>query len=149
MLNQKSILLITSLLALSCGAAALAGPPWVEQGPGPILNGANTEGMPGPNPVAGAINAIVPSPSSADIVFVGTVNGGVWKTFNATAATPIWTPLTDTQLPALSIDPLAMSPVDPNTLFAGTGSTSSAAFYGNPAFGVARSTDVRVTWTVV
>jgi hypothetical protein len=150
MFNRKSILLaISSLVALSGGAAALAGPPWVEQGPGPILNGANTEGMPGPNPVAGAINAIVPSPSSADIVFVGTVNGGVWKTSNATAATPTWTPLTDTQLPALSIDSLAMSPVNPNTLFAGTGSTSSDRSYGSPGFGVARSTDGGATWTIL
>src|ERR1700731_223740 len=108
MFTRKAILLaIASLAGLSAGAAALAGPPWVEQGPGPILNGANTEGMPGPNPVAGAINAIAPSPSSADTVFVGTVNGGVWKTSNATAASPTWTPLTDTQLPALSIDSLA------------------------------------------
>src|ERR1700730_18152903 len=142
MLNHKSILpAIVLLVSLSGGAAALAAPPWVEQGPGPILNGVNTEGMPGPNPVAGAITAIVPSPSSADIVFVGTVNGGVWKTSNATAATPTWTPLTDTQLPALSIDSLAMSPVDPNTLFAGTGSTSSDRSDGSRGFGVARATD--------
>jgi hypothetical protein len=149
MLKQRSLLFaITSLVGLSGGAAALAAPAWVEQGPGPILNGQD-EGLPGPNPVAGAINAIVPSPSSADIVFVGTVNGGVWKTSNATAATPTWTPLTDTQLPALSINSLAISPVSPNTLFAGTGSTSSFAFFGSPGFGVARSTDGGVTWTVL
>src|SRR6266436_1363866 len=128
MLNQKAILLvITSLVALSGGAAAVGAPAWVAQGPGPIFNGQD-EGLPGPKPIAGAINAIVASPSSADIVFVGTVNGGVWKTTNATAATPTWTPLTDAQLPALSINSLAMSPVNPNTLFAGTGSTSSDGF---------------------
>src|ERR1700730_10043908 len=150
MLNQKPILpAIVLLLGFSEGAATLAAPAWIEQGPGPILNGANTEGMPGPNPVAGAINAIVPSPSSADIVFVGTVNGGVWKTSNATAATPTWTPLTDTQLPALSIHSLAMSPVDPNTLFAGTGSTSSDRSYGSPGFGVARSTDGGATLNIL
>ncbi len=147
MFNQRSILFaIVSLVALSGGAAALAGPPWLEQGPGPILNG-QEEGLPGPNPVAGAINAIVPI--SADVVFVGTINGGVWKTSNATAATPTWTPLTDTQLPALSINSLAVSPVNPNVLFAGTGSTSSFAFFGSPGFGVARSTDGGATWTVL
>ena len=105
MFNRKSILLaFASLVALSVGAAALAAPAWVEQGPGPILN-AQDEGLTN-NPVAGAINAIVPI--SADIVFVGTVNGGVWKTSNATAATPTWTPLTDIQLPALSINSLAV-----------------------------------------
>ena len=148
MFNQKAILLaFASLVVLSGGAAALAAPAWVEQGPGPILNGQD-EGLPG-NPVTGAINAIVPSPSSADLVFVGTVNGGVWKTSNATAASPTWTPLTDTGLPALSINSLAMSPVSPNTLFAGTGSTSSFSFNGSPGFGVARSTDGGTTWTVL
>jgi hypothetical protein len=146
---NKTALAVTALVGVSIAVAALAAPAWVEQGPGPILNGANTEGMPGPNPVAGAINAILPSPSSSDIVFVGTVNGGVWKTSNATAASPTWTPLTDTQLPALSINSLAMSPVNPNTLFAGTGSTSSDAFLGSPGFGVAQSTDGGATWTVL
>src|SRR5215471_15437455 len=123
MFNKKLILLAAALLVGSSGlSATMAGPPWVEQGPGPILNGQD-EGLPGPNPVAGAINAIVPV--TADIVFVGTVNGGVWKTSNATAATPTWTALTDTQLPALSINSLAVSPVTATTLFAGTGSTSS------------------------
>jgi hypothetical protein len=145
MLNKKSILLaIASLLCLSAGPAALAAP-WAEQGPGPILNGQD-EGIPN-NPVAGAINAIVPI--TADTVFVGTVNGGVWKTSNATAATPTWTPLTDTQLPALSINSLAVSPVNANTLFAGTGSTSSFGFLGSPGFGVARSIDGGTTWTVL
>jgi hypothetical protein len=146
MFNHKCILLaLVSLAGLSGGAATLAAPAWVEQGPGPILNGQD-EGLLN-NPVAGAINAIVPI--SADIVFVGTINGGVWKTSNATAATPAWTPLTDTQLPALSINSLAVSPVDPNTLFAGTGSTSSFSFFGSPGFGVARSIDGGVTWTVL
>src|SRR5690349_13413892 len=129
MFNQKSIIVTLAALVGFSAAAALGAPAWVEQGPGPILNGQD-EGLPGPNPVAGAINAIVPI--SAATVFVGTVNGGVWKTSNATAASPTWTPLTDTQLLALSINSLAVSPVDPNTLFAGTGSTSSFSFNGSP-----------------
>src|SRR6266481_4415711 len=150
MFSQKAILLvITWLVGLSGGTAALAAPAWVEQGPGPIFNVNIVEGLPGPNPAAGAINAIAADPTTADIVFVGTVNGGVWKTANATAASPIWTPLTDQQLPALSINSLAMSPVDPNTVFAGTGSTSSDAFLGSPGFGVARTTDGGATWTVL
>src|SRR5216683_6785183 len=148
-LHRKTLVLTSAVLAGLFGALpALAAPAWVEQGPGPILNGQD-EGLPGPNPVAGAINAIVVSPSSADIVFVGTVNGGVWKTSNATDPTTTWTPLTDTQLPALSINSLAMSPVNPNTLFAGTGSTSSFSSNGSPGFGVARSTDGGTTWTVL
>jgi hypothetical protein len=150
MFSQKAILLvITWLVGLSGGTAALAAPAWVEQGPGPIFNVNIVEGLPGPNPAAGAINAIVADPTTADIVFVGTVNGGVWKTSNATAATPTWTPLTDQQLPALSMNSLAVSPVSPSTLFAGTGSTSSLSFRGSSGFGVARSTNVGATWIVL
>jgi hypothetical protein len=149
MFNRKSIIrILAALVGFSSATAAFGATTWVEQGPGPILNGANTEGMPG-NPVAGAINAIVADPMPADIVFVGTVNGGVWKTSNATTATPTWTPLTDQQLPALSINSLAMSPVSPGTLFAGTGSTSSLSFRGSSGFGVARSTNFGATWIVL
>jgi hypothetical protein len=136
------------VLALLSGTQALAASPvWVEQGPGPILNGTDEEGLPN-NPVAGAINAIIIDPTNADVLFVGTVNGGVWNTSNASAASPTWTPLTDQQLPALSINSLAMSPVNSMTLFAGTGSTSSFAFHGSPGFGVARSTNGGTDWTV-
>ena len=47
--------------------------------------------------VVGAIRAVVAHPTSANTVYVGSVNGGVWRTTNATAAKPAWTPLTDTQ----------------------------------------------------
>jgi hypothetical protein len=57
--------------------------------------------------------------------------------------------LTDRKLPALSINSLAISPVNSRILFAGTGSTSSFGFDGSPGFGVARSTDGGRTWTVL
>src|SRR5262249_48784325 len=69
---------------------------WVQQGPGPILDGQD-EGL-NRNPVSGAIEAIAPSATDPNLVYVGAVNGGIWKTTNATAADPIWTPLTDQQL---------------------------------------------------
>jgi hypothetical protein len=71
---------------------------WVEQGPGPILGSSLTEGLPG-SPAAGAVQALVADPTNPDVVYAGSVNGGVWKTTNATAANPHWTPLTDLQLP--------------------------------------------------
>jgi hypothetical protein len=138
------------LVALTCISAGPASSAWVEQGPGPILNG-QSEGIPNSNPVSGAVNAIAvdPSDSSGNTVYVGTVNGGVWKTASFLAASPTWTPLTDQALPALSINSLAVSPLDSNTVFAGTGSTSSFALDGSPGFGVARSTDGGATWTVL
>src|SRR5438445_5915445 len=136
------------LLSLSVVVDASAAPKiWVEQGPGPTLDG-QTEGLLN-NPVSGAVNAIAVSPSDRDVVYVGTVNGGIWKTTNASADNPTWIPLTDRRLPALSINSLAISPVHPDTLFAGTGSTSSFGLLGSPGFGVARSTNGGKSWKVL
>jgi hypothetical protein len=83
-------------------------------------------------------------------MYAATVNGGIWKTTNATSASPTWTPLTDQAFPSsLSINSIAISPVDNNTIYAGTGSTSSDGFDGNPGFGVAKSTDGGATWTLL
>ncbi len=121
---------------------------WTEQGPGPILHGANTV-LPPNSKVAGAINAIVPDPADPDVVFVGAVSGGIWMTQNATDADPTWQPLTDDQLPELPVKSLAISPVHPQTLFAGTGSTTSFNRFGELGIGVARSTDGGMTWEVL
>jgi hypothetical protein len=135
------------VLAGALGTMPLFSQLWVAQGPGPILNG-QEEGLPN-NPVSGGINAIAANPSNADVVYLGAVNGGIWKTTNATAASPTWTPLTDTLLSALSINSMAVSPLDANTIYVGTGSTSSDAFLGSAGFGVAKSTDGGSTWNVL
>jgi hypothetical protein len=139
-------LLMAVAVSAAPAVAAPVAPSWVEQGPGPIFNG-QVAGLRG-NPVAGAINAIVADPRDADRLLLGTVNGGIWATANATSANPLWTPLTD-RLPALSIRSLAMSPADPKLVFGGTGSTSSYADAGSPGFGVLRSTDGGATWQVL
>ncbi len=127
-----------------------AAPTWTSQGPGPVANG-QTEAMGYlgvTNPVAGGMNAFVPNPGDLSTVFAAAVNGGVWVTHNATAATPNWVNLTDQKLAMQSIASLAMSPTDTNTLYAGTGSTSNFGQDGCPGVGVARSTDGGTTWTL-
>src|SRR5215813_12904157 len=126
-----TLVLLTGV-GLACAAPALSAPRWLEEGPGPILNGQAV--IPPDNPVSGAINAIVASRTNPDLVYVGTVNGGVWKTTDATADSPSWTPLTDRRLPGLSINSLAISPIDSRILFAGTGSTSAFGGDGSPGF---------------
>src|SRR5438067_1523960 len=83
-------------------------PDWIEQGPGPNING-QVENVTPNNPVAGAINAIAPDPQNANVLYVATVNGGIWKTNNATAASPSWIPLTD-RFPSLSFGDIALDP---------------------------------------
>jgi hypothetical protein len=119
---------------------------WIEQGPGPVSAPDFTSA---PSTPAGAIQAIAVDPTNANVVYVGSVNGGIWKTTNATAARPHWIPLTDQALPDLSIDSLAISPVDPNTLYAGTSSLSSFSGAGSAGYGLARSRDGGSTWQVL
>ncbi len=124
---------------------------WVSVGPSPVINGGD-EGIVSPegaNPITGAVGAIAPSPTDANVVYVASVNGGVWKTVNAKAPSPNWTPLTDTALPSLSLSAIALSPLDPNTIFVGSGRISGLALTGGSRFGIGRSTDGGATWTVV
>jgi hypothetical protein len=165
-----------ALLSIAIGQVALSQEPtWTERGPGrgregPIVDNITegiTEALEIPlnllpvlgilgivsrsNPASGAVNAIAFS-SDANLLYAGTVNGGIWRAnWPSSAQSPRslgWTPLTDQMLPGLSINSLAISPSNPNRLFAGTGSTSSDVLDGSPGFGVARSTDGGSTWEV-
>ena len=83
-------------------------PTYTEQGPGPIeRNPDPTLAIPGKNsfaPVTGAVQSVVVHPFNPQIVYLGTVNGGVWLSENAGGS---WRPLTD-RLPSLSIGSIAI-----------------------------------------
>ena len=143
--------LTCAAMLLAAVHSASAQNPWVSQGPGPIINGSG-EGITSPqgmNPNSGAIVAFAILPGSADTIYAATVNGGVWMTTNATAATPNWTALTDQALPNLSLNSIGISPLDPNTIFVGAGLSSGYARLGGQRFGVGRSTDGGKTWVTV
>jgi hypothetical protein len=146
MSTLKHVVACSLGVIVACGAPA-AKAQWAEQGPGPILEG-QTEGLPG-NPVSGSVNAIAVDLAHPGTVYLGTTNGGVWKSTNANATSPVWVPLTDLKLPALSINSIAISPLSASTIFAGTGSTSSFYLDGSPGFGVIRSTDGGATWAIL
>lgn len=120
---------------------------WIEQGPGVITN-ALIELPAQANASTGAVEAIAVDPVNANIAYAGAVNGGVWRTDNAASANPLWRPLTDQQLPFLDINSLAVSPVNHNAIFAGSGPTSSDALLGASGFGVGRSMDGGKHWQV-
>ena len=103
-LRRTAALLALLAAASPAGAQAPAwvpaqpdviGGPWGVQGPGPSNNG-QLEGIPN-RPVTGAVNALAAHPTNPDILYLGAVNGGVWRTLNAAAASPVWTPLMDGQ----------------------------------------------------
>src|SRR5207244_10450983 len=97
------------------------------------------------------------SPADPNTVYIGNVNGGIWKTQHALWGVdgvdndgdhlidsadpkerPNWTPLTD-QLPSLSITALAVDPLNPQIVWAGTGQASSA--YVGQTKGLLKSDD--------
>lgn len=124
---------------------------WVENGPGPIMPTVNTfTGIAAPtNRVSGAIESIAVDPVDPRIVYVGAVNGGVWRTNDITAPPDgiAWTPLTDS-LPSLAIGSIAFSPADPtgNTLYVGTGNYTNGGGEGGRPVGLYRTTNGGTTW---
>src|SRR6266508_3284531 len=62
-------------------------PNWLAQGPSPSVNGQD-ENVPeaplGNNPVTGAVQAIAVHPSNPNVMFIGSTNGGIWKTSTGT-----------------------------------------------------------------
>ncbi len=119
---------------------------WTAQGPGPTRFGQVENIIPN-NEVVGAIHTVAAHPTDSNILYVGAVNGGVWKTTNATAVSPTWTPLTD-NFPSLSIGALEFDPTDATrqTLVAGIGRFSSFGRSGGPLTGLLRTTDGGNNW---
>lgn len=143
---------IPALLALlAVGVQVLEAQVWVPKGPGPGVQGAGpaaTENLAG-NPFSGALEAVVAHPTNPNILWVGSVNGGIFRTDNATSPTPNWTAQTDGQA-SLSIGALERDPTDlsHNTLVAGIGVQSSFGDdTGGLRTGLLRTTNGGTTWT--
>ena len=118
---------------------------WQRQGPAPMASG-GTENVPG-DEVNGAVEVVIAHPTDADVLWIGTVSGGVWKTSNATAAVPHWQLLTQ-EFPSAPIGAMALDPTDLNTLVAGMGRTSSSGRQGSPHLGLLISRDGGATWAL-
>ena len=95
-------------------------PAWKYLGPSPIPNGSY--------PVSGRTTAIAVHPTNPDIAYVGTAQGGLYRTLNGGSS---WTPLMDNAL-SLAIGAVTISPTDPTTVFVGTGepNLSGDSFFG-------------------
>ncbi|PYQ97679.1 MAG: hypothetical protein DMF97_13630 [Acidobacteria bacterium] len=75
-------------------------------------------------------------------MFAGGVGGGIWKTINGGAS---WSPLDDF-MAVLSVASLAINPITPAAMYAGTGEgyLNGDSLRGD---GIFKSTDSGTTWT--
>lgn len=109
---------------------------WLPLGPSPIPVNASTS-------YSGRVSAIAVHPSNPSIVYVGTAQGGVYRSLNGGT---VWTPILD-GAQSLAIGSIAIAPSDPSTIFVGTGEPqfSSDSFFG---VGIYRITNADTTPTV-
>jgi Ca2+-binding RTX toxin-like protein len=120
---------------------------WTPQGPAPNTNG-QTENVAPDNEITGAVHALAAHPTDADVLYLGGTNGGVWRTSNATAASPSWEPLTD-ELSAQSIGALTLDGNNPDRVLVGIGRYSSFGRVGSNRDGLLLSEDRGDTWTQI
>ena len=130
----------------------LGSPPWIEQGPGPEINGGSTLPAGQNNQVAGAIQCIAVDPNNPKHIIVGAANGGVWETKNADPSNPtsvVWNPISD-HIGSMSIGAVAFDPRDAtgNTFYAAIGNYSEF-FTGGPALGLYKTTNDGATWNLL
>ena len=102
----------------------------------------------------GRVTALAFDPRNNGVVYLGSAQGGVWKSyFNGSD----WTPLTDNAA-SLAIGSIAIDPVNPDIVYAGTGEQNVApltehdpleswAGYNYFGAGILKSTDAGATWT--
>ncbi|PYX72457.1 MAG: hypothetical protein DMG72_14925 [Acidobacteria bacterium] len=94
--------------------------------------------------------AVAPTCSSSSCaVFIGAAGGGVWKTSNALASTPSWSPVNN-GIPSNAIGSLVFDPNDAtgNTLYVGTGEPNGSGD-SEAGVGLYKSTNGGTSWTLV
>src|SRR6185312_6428987 len=107
---------------------------WTPLGPAPIPNGQTSGTVLNPaNEVAvsGRVTtiAIDPADTTGNTVYVGTAQGGLYRTLDGGAN---WTPLMDAE-PSLAIGAITVDPLDHTKVFVGTGEANNS---GDSFFGV-------------
>ncbi|HJQ32371.1 MAG TPA: carboxypeptidase regulatory-like domain-containing protein [Pyrinomonadaceae bacterium] len=89
-------------------------PTWTSVGPAPIPNGQTFSVQ---QAVSGRVTAIAIHPSNSNIAYVGTAQGGVYRT---TDGGQTWTAIFD-NAQTLAVGSIAIAPSQPSTIYVGTG----------------------------
>jgi photosystem II stability/assembly factor-like uncharacterized protein len=92
---------------------------------------------------SGRVGCIRFHPFDTNTIFIGTPDGGLWKTTNAGDN---WTAMTD-QIPCLGVSDIAIDPKNPNVIYIATGDADGPGMYGNPySYGVLKSNNGGRNW---
>ena len=114
---------------------SIVGTVWTVRGPSPISDGGQRNN--------GMTTAIAINPNDGKVIYIGTADGGVWKTRDGGTT---WRPLFDRQV-SLSIgEPMALA-IDPNdtdTIYAGTSGRFQVTH--QQPLGLFKSTDGGASW---
>src|SRR5882724_2006591 len=133
---------------------------WTEVGPSGVpasaLVAGESTGATTGTIYSGRATAIAVSPTckqSGCTIFIGAAGGGVWKTANALAATPTWTPSNGTgtgAIPSNAIGSIVFDPNDAsgNTLYVGTGEPNGSGD-SEAGVGLYKSTNGGTSWSLV
>jgi hypothetical protein len=101
---------------------------WTPLGPSPLKNGSGST-CATDVPVSGRVTTVVVDPTNSSKVYLGTAQGGVWRSLNGGTS---WTSIFDSAQ-SLAIGALALAPSDPTKLYVGTGEFNGC---GDCFFGV-------------
>ena len=95
----------------------------------------------GPANMGGRVADVEGVPGDANVVYVASASGGLWKTVNAGTT---WKPIFERQ-GTISIGDIALAPGNPNVIWVGTGESNvrNSVSFGD---GVYKSTDGGTTW---
>ncbi len=99
---------------------------WTPLGPAPLPNGHGTANQ--SIAVSGRATAVVVDPTNSNKIYLGTAQGGVWRSLDGGAT---WATIFD-NAQSLAIGALALAPSSPTTLYVGTGEPNQCAdcFFG-------------------
>jgi photosystem II stability/assembly factor-like uncharacterized protein len=94
---------------------------WIPLGPAPLSDRYGST-------YSGRVTSIAVHPTNPNIAYVGTAQGGLYRTLNGGNT---WTPLLDDAL-TLAVGAVAIAPSDPSMVFVGTGESNHSAdsFFG-------------------
>lgn len=98
----------------------------------------------GPTNIGGRVNVITPLSRQSDTIFAGSVNGGIYRTFDGGNN---WTALFQ-EFTYLAIGSITVDPSNSNTIYAGTGDRNYGGYSYN-GNGLYKSTDLGNNWTQI